>query len=145
MSNPGSYVVLIACSQPTTIEVGALGDRSFRATTYAYVGSAFGPGGLSRVDRHRRVAAGDHDVRHWHIDYLLGTTGVGIEAVETYPNRDIECDLATVIEAAGCQPVPAFGASDCDCESHLFELAVDSVAAARSLLSECKKSISTID
>ena len=120
MTDPGSYVLVIAVESPTTIEVGALGDREFTAGGYAYVGSAFGPGGLSRVDRHRRVANGDHDTRHWHIDYLLGADSIRLATVETYPNEDIECALATAFADAGCEPVAAFGASDCDCGSHLW-------------------------
>lgn len=119
MSDTGSYVLFIEC-EPTTIEVGALGPVEFAATSYAYVGSAFGAGGLGRVDRHRRVARGDHPVRHWHIDYLLGTDAVELASVETFPNRDIECELATAFAESGCQAVDAFGASDCDCVSHLW-------------------------
>ncbi len=68
----GTYTLLIALAKPATIAVGALGECEFSAGRYAYTGSAFGPGGFSRVDRHREVASGDRDVRHWHIDYLLG-------------------------------------------------------------------------
>ena len=120
MAAPGSYILVVAVDQPTTIEVGALGDREFTAGGYAYVGSAFGPGGLSRVDRHRRVDSGDHNTRHWHIDYLLGATATRLAGVETYPDEDIECALATAFADAGCEPVAAFGASDCDCNSHLW-------------------------
>ena len=120
MADPGSYVLVIDCEEPTTIEVGALGDREFTTGGYAYVGSAFGPGGLSRVDRHRRVASGDHDTRHWHIDYLLGATTTRLATVETYPAEEIECALATAFAEAGCEPVADFGASDCDCGSHLW-------------------------
>ena len=136
MADPGSYVLVIDFEAPTTIEVGALGNREFTAGGYAYVGSAFGPGGLSRVDRHRRVASGDHDTRHWHIDYLLGATATRLAGVETYPNKDIECALATAFADAGCEPVAAFGASDCDCNSHLWELDGRSLPAAVKTVSE---------
>ena len=136
MADPGSYVLVIAVEAPTTIEVGALGDREFTAGGYAYVGSAFGPGGLSRVDRHRQVASGDHDTRHWHIDYLLGATATRLAGVEMYPNKDIECALATAFADAGCEPVAAFGASDCDCNSHLWELDGRSLPAAVKTVSE---------
>ncbi|WP_253736836.1 GIY-YIG nuclease family protein [Halohasta salina] len=120
MAGPGSYLLVIDCEQPTEIEVGALGSRAFEAGYYAYVGSAFGPGGLSRVDRHRQVDAGDHDVRHWHVDYLLGAAETELATVETFPDRDLECELSTALGAAGCERVAAFGASDCDCPSHLW-------------------------
>ncbi|MEA1929941.1 MAG: GIY-YIG nuclease family protein [Euryarchaeota archaeon] len=120
MADPGSYLLVIECEQATDIEVGALGTRAFDTGHYAYAGSAFGPGGLSRVDRHRRIAAGDHDVRHWHIDYLLGAEATRLATVETFPDRDLECELATALAEAGCDRVDAFGASDCDCPSHLW-------------------------
>jgi len=122
MADPGSYILVVAVEAPTTIEIGALGDREFTAEGYAYVGSAFGPGGLSRVDRHRRVASGDNDTRHWHIDYLLGADATQLASVKTYPNEDVECALAAAFADAGCEPVTAFGASDCDCNSHLWEI-----------------------
>jgi len=122
MAGPGSYVLVVAVAEPTTIEVGALGDREFTPGGYAYVGSAFGPGGLTRVDRHRELADGDRETRHWHIDYLLGATATRLATVETYPAEDIECALATAFAEAGCEPVVDFGASDCDCGSHLWEL-----------------------
>jgi len=121
MAEPGSYVLIVGVEQQTTIEVGALGDRTFAAGYYAYVGSAFGPGGLSRIDRHRELADGDNDTRHWHIDYLLGGEKNSLATVEQFPDRDIECALATAFADAGCEPVAAFGASDCDCVSHLWK------------------------
>jgi Uri superfamily endonuclease len=126
MADRGSYVLVIDCERPTTIAVGALGSVDVDAGTYAYVGSAFGPGGLGRVDRHRRVDAGDHDVRHWHIDYLLGAAETRLARVETFAGRDLECALAAALERVGCVPIDDFGASDCDCESHLW--GVDSEA-----------------
>lgn len=120
MIDPGSYVLVVAVDRPTTVAVGALGPVAFETGRYAYVGSAFGPGGLSRVDRHRRIASGDHDVRHWHIDYLLGASATRLAVVETFPGRDVECALAAAFGDAGCGCVAAFGASDCDCESHLW-------------------------
>jgi len=120
MADPGSYLLIIECEQSTEITVGALGNLAFEAGLYGYVGSAFGPGGLSRVDRHRRIAAGDHDVRHWHVDYLLGAEATRLVAVETFVDRDVECTLATALSKADCRHVDAFGSSDCDCVSHLW-------------------------
>ena len=114
MADHGSYVLVVDCDGPVDSEVGALGEIAFDGQ-FAYVGSAFGPGGLSRVDRHRRVTAGDHDTRHWHIDYLLGypdATLVGDVRTEA----DVECTVARALPSG---PVAGFGASDCDCESHL--------------------------
>ncbi|WP_226004319.1 GIY-YIG nuclease family protein [Natrinema salinisoli] len=113
----GTYVLVIGVTEATTIEVGALGDREFTAGTYAYVGSAFGRGGFSRIDRHRELAAGDRETRHWHIDYLLGDSGTRLETAITFPDADRECELAGSLPGT---PVPDFGASDCDCGSHLL-------------------------
>ena len=120
MADPGSYLLVIRCAQPTDIEVGALGEIPFETGYYGYAGSAFGAGGLSRVDRHRRIANGEHDVRHWHIDCLLGADAVQLSTVELFPDRDLECALAAALEEKGCRRVESFGASDCDCASHLW-------------------------
>jgi len=120
MADPGSYLLVVDCTHSTEIEVGALGPIQFETGYYAYAGSAFGPGGLSRVDRHRTIARGDHDVRHWHIDYLLGADGVELSTVELFPERDVECALAAAVKNEGCRRIESFGASDCDCGSHLW-------------------------
>ncbi|SEO87841.1 Uri superfamily endonuclease [Halogranum amylolyticum] len=112
----GTYTLVVDLPETATIDVGALGDCRFPAGGYAYTGSAFGPGGLSRVDRHRRVATGDHDVRHWHVDYLLGHPSTSVVAVVVTRGVDVECAVA---QRLGDGPLEEFGASDCDCESHL--------------------------
>lgn len=47
----GTYVLLVDVPRAATLEVGALGQLEFAAGAYAYVGSAFGPGGFARIDR----------------------------------------------------------------------------------------------
>ncbi|SEA07490.1 endonuclease-3 [Haloplanus vescus] len=115
-STGGTYTLVLALDRPVTIEVGALGDRAFPAGAYAYTGSALGQGGFARVDRHRRVAAGEHDVRHWHVDYLTGHPAVELVDVVRAPGADVECAVAARLPQG---PVAGFGASDCDCRSHL--------------------------
>lgn len=102
------------------IDIGALGTITFDPGRYAYVGSAFGPGGFARVDRHREIARGDRETRHWHVDYVLGHPDVGLETIARFPDDDRECDLADTLPG---EPVPGVGASDCDCPAHL--LAID--------------------
>ncbi len=114
----GTYVLIVAVDRPTTVEVGALGDREFADGAYAYVGSAFGPGGFARVDRHRELAAGERDARHWHVDYLLGDPAASLEAAITFADADRECELAGQLPG---EPVAGFGASDCGCEAHLLD------------------------
>lgn len=116
MTTGGTYTLIFALSEPATVTVGALGEHRFPAGGYAYTGSALGSGGFSRVDRHRRVAAGDHDTRHWHVDYLAGHPATNLVDVVRAEGRDVECAVA---DALGDGPVAEFGASDCDCRSHL--------------------------
>ena len=113
----GTYVLVIDVPKTTSFDVGALGERTFEAGTYAYVGSAFGPGGFSRVERHRELAAGDRDTRHWHIDYLLGRPATTLETAIIFPDADRECELAAQLPGT---PVDGFGASDCECAGHLL-------------------------
>ena len=112
----GTYTLLVEFPAATTLSVGALGEHRFPAGAYAYTGSALGPGGFSRVRRHRRTARDDHDVRHWHVDYLLGETDARIDRVVHAPGVDAECAVAGRLPAG---PVDGFGASDCGCPSHL--------------------------
>ena len=112
----GSYTLVVDLASDASLSVGALGDRDFPAGAYAYTGSALGTGGFSRVDRHLRTARGDHDVRHWHVDYLLGHSDARIDRVVRSGGVDVECAVAERLPAG---PVAGFGASDCDCPSHL--------------------------
>jgi len=131
MTDGGTYVLVFAVPEPTALEVGALGDQRFPAGGYCYVGSALGSGGFSRIDRHRRVAAEEHDVRHWHVDYLNGHPVTELVGVERIHGRDCECALASEL---GDGPVPGFGSSDCDCETHLSRFATpeEALTAAKS-------------
>ncbi|TKX74875.1 GIY-YIG nuclease family protein [Halorubrum sp. GN11_10-6_MGM] len=112
----GSYTLVVDLASDAALTAGALGDRRLPAGAYAYTGSALGSGGFSRVDRHRRTARGDHDVRHWHVDYLLGHPAARIDRVVRSVGVDVECRVAERLPAG---PVDGFGASDCDCPSHL--------------------------
>ncbi len=112
----GTYTLLIELPRSIELEIGALGTYDIPAGWYAYTGSAFGAGGFSRIDRHRRVAAGEHNVRHWHIDYLLGHPATTLTAVERQPEEDVECAVADALPES---PVAGFGSSDCDCPAHL--------------------------
>lgn len=112
----GTYTLLFAASREFDVSVGALGDYTLPAGGYAYTGSALGSGGFSRIDRHRRVADGDHDVRHWHVDYLGGHDAVELLGDRRLHDRDAECVVASRLADS---PVSGFGASDCDCEAHL--------------------------
>lgn len=113
-SAKGTYTLLVQVTDPVELEVGALGLIEFPAGYYAYTGSAFGPSGFSRIDRHRRVSAGENPTRHWHIDYLLPHTALLTDYRAA--GVDKECDIAGRLPG---EPIPGFGASDCSCDSHL--------------------------
>ncbi|WP_117590965.1 GIY-YIG nuclease family protein [Haloprofundus halophilus] len=112
----GTYTLVVEVATDTRLTVGALGAVELLAGGYTYTGSAHGPGGFARVDRHREVAAGERDVRHWHVDYLLGHPATTIRDVVTTPRLDVECAVAAALDDG---PVPGFGSSDCGCRSHL--------------------------
>lgn len=116
MAEGGTYTLVFSLPVAVDIEVGALGEHRFPAGGYCYTGSALGSGGFARIDRHRRVAAGEHDVRHWHVDYFGAHTEVDLVDVVRTAGDDRECEVAGKL---GSGPVSGFGASDCDCETHL--------------------------
>ncbi len=112
----GTYTILIELREATTLTVGALGERRLPAGWYAYTGSAFGPGGFARVDRHYELAAGERGSRHWHVDYLLGCEVAVVRDDVRTSDADRECAVAAALTEG---PVGGFGASDCGCRSHL--------------------------
>ncbi len=115
----GTYTLVVELASDSVLEVGALGEHAFDRGWYAYTGSAFGPGGFARVERHRELAAGEREARHWHVDYLLGHPDAAIREVVRSPGANVECAVARRLPAG---PVEGFGASDCDCPSHLAAL-----------------------
>lgn len=113
--NGGTYTLLTDLPEQTTIEVGALGEFTLSPGAYAYTGSALGNGGFARVDRHRQVARGDNGAKHWHVDYLTGHAQTTL-VDDVTAGVDAECRVARSLPTS---PVPGFGASDCDCHSHI--------------------------
>ena len=114
---PGTYVLVLHLDHDRSITVGRLGQFSFPAGYYLYIGSAQGPGGLrARLRRHLRGG----ERLHWHVDYLRNWT----RPVEVWYNvgtRRQECAWREAIQEAGFSlSVPKFGASDCRCPGHLL-------------------------
>jgi Uri superfamily endonuclease len=99
------------------IEIGSLGIIRFREGYYSYTGSARGPGGLRRVERHKEVIRGLNLARRWHIDYLLLYTSL-VDAVVTPTSLDLECRIARRIWSE-LEVVSRFGSTDCRCPGHL--------------------------
>ena len=114
----GVYVLVLEAHG--TVRVGRLGRQRFDGV-YLYVGSALGPGGLKRVERHRAVALGRNKTRRWHIDYLLALGSLrGVFVIET--SQKIECAVAQRLSRIAQPVVKGFGSSDCQCCTHLFRL-----------------------
>lgn len=114
---PGIYTIVLGLSNDIEIAVGSLGRILFPQGYYAYTGSARGPGGLKRIERHMEVLKGERTTRHWHIDYLLPLTCFE-DVIVTTTAQDLECCIARKIRER-LLPIPGFGCTDCGCISHL--------------------------
>jgi len=115
----GVYVLFLTCVSERNVKVGRFGVLKTKPGVYAYVGSAYGAGGIaSRVGRHMKTAK----KCRWHIDYIrryMKFLSVWVTAEE----REAEHDIARrFIEHGASVPMPGFGSSDCGCLSHLFHL-----------------------
>lgn len=115
--NAGIYTLVLNLDQGRDIEVGMLGRLHFGEGYYCYTGSARGPGGLKRVERHKKVMQGRNPARRWHIDYLLPFASL-VDVVVTKTSADLECQIAAEI-GAKLQVLPSFGSTDCRCPGHL--------------------------
>lgn len=111
----GTYSLIVDVRTAATTVVGALGELTVQPGWYAYAGSALGAGGFARIDRHRSVARGDRDTRHWHVDSLLGLESAAVETSVRTADVDGECAVAAATDA---KPIPGFGASDCSTHLH---------------------------
>jgi Uri superfamily endonuclease len=118
MSETGNYILLLHLLDDEILTIGKLGTFDFPAGWYAYVGSAFGSGGLvARLKHHLQPV----EKPHWHIDYLRQAAQVKeiwLSPDTTSHERDW-ADLILAIPGA-IIIVEGFGASDSDRESHLF-------------------------
>lgn len=113
----GIYVLLFE-NEACTITVGALGVIHFQKGWHAYVGSALGTGGFVRVRRHVNLYNLKNKDPHWHIDYLLLSSGWTVrKAYGIATLKRIECLIAHKMEG---EPISHFGSSDCSCNGHLF-------------------------
>jgi Uri superfamily endonuclease len=114
---PGVYTIILRLDSEIEIIIGSLGRLHFAQGYYAYTGSARGPGGLKRVERHLKVLNGSNPARRWHIDYLLPHTSLE-KVTATQTNLDFECRVAQIIDDM-LPHIPRFGSTDCKCQSHL--------------------------
>jgi Uri superfamily endonuclease len=116
----GTYILITQVSQLKRIAIGSLGKFEIIPGFYAYVGSAFGSGGLrARIGHHLESTAHPH----WHIDYLL-QVAKPVEVWFSTSNRKLEHHWAELLENAASFRVPIlrFGSSDYHRSraSHLF-------------------------
>jgi Uri superfamily endonuclease len=117
LSEKGIYCLIFE-NQSCKIEVGRKGEVSFPAGFYVYVGSALGPGGLKRVNRHINFSRNKDRNPSWHVDYLhLNPAFKLVSAVCAFTPVRLECELAGRI---GGELILGFGCADCNCSSHLF-------------------------
>jgi len=116
-SEKGVYVLFLMCTKKAEVRVGCIGRISLKEGIYAYVGSAYGGGGIrKRVSRHLRT----NKKCRWHIDYIrrhMSFCGLWV----TTAGSEMEHRIADMFLKSGATvPMKGFGASDCRCESHLF-------------------------
>ncbi len=111
------YSVQLELENDQLITVGKLGTFHFKKGTYIYVGSAK-RAICARLERHKRL----EKPKRWHIDYLRPFCK--ITKIITYENTLGECGLAENLRKNenGSFPIKKFGASDCQCTSHLIML-----------------------
>lgn len=121
MVSKGTYCLCIRVKDTIVVRIGALGELTFEKGYYVYVGSALNS--LEpRIIRHLKVSRKEHQVIHWHIDYLLKEKEVEIEKVYFIANgQKQECKLAEKVLEYG-DPIKKFGCSDCMCISHLYRV-----------------------
>jgi endonuclease-3 len=113
----GIYTAILGLHPGREISVGSLGRIFFRRGYYSYTGSARGPGGLKRVERHLQVLKGSSHARRWHIDYLLPHASL-VEVAITLTAQDLECQISRRI-GEHLPSIPGFGSTDCRCPGHL--------------------------
>ena len=112
---------LLALEAQCSLEVGRLGELPFDGW-YVYVGSAQGPGGLKRLQRHFAYPQRAGAPRRWHIDALLACGALRC-AVACVTDQRLECRLAQGLGRMLAPAFKGFGSSDCPCPTHLFSSA----------------------
>lgn len=117
-SHSGTYVLVLESQRQDTLAIGRTKTLVLQKGFYLYVGSAFGPGGVqARVGHHMTPSANPH----WHIDYLKQAIPI-TRIWYAYHRIRREHQWADILQTFPHASIPLkkFGASDCDCEAHLF-------------------------
>jgi Uri superfamily endonuclease len=118
----GTYILVIKILTRSSVNIGALGELFFDKGYYLYVGSAMGEGSTSLINRLKRhLLPSTHKKIHWHIDYLLKDPNSSIITIYLIPSQvSLECIIAQEFQKKSDDIILNFGASDCDCQTHLF-------------------------
>jgi len=110
----GVYLLSFFLPKDSTVGVGSLGEESFPAGYSLYVGTA--KRALSaRLKHHQRLSK----KTFWHMDYLRPFTR-HIKIIPIRGDNLSEHSLARAVSSIASWSIPRFGASDCNCRSHLF-------------------------
>ncbi len=110
----GTYIIVLYMDRSKQLQIGKLGRLKFKKGYYAYVGSAFGTGGLKARIKHHIAPKKRY---HWHIDYL----NPNVRKVWVSDDGErLEHTWAKALGGMASDAIPGFGCSDCSCESHLF-------------------------
>lgn len=112
----GCYFLLLQLPAAATITVGRLGEVTFPAGYYIYVGSARRHL-TQRLNRHLRR----RKKLFWHIDYLREKAAHCV-VLPVRTADDLEHELAAAVSRIAHWQVRGFGCSDCTCTTHLFGL-----------------------
>ncbi|UMZ73838.1 GIY-YIG nuclease family protein [Natranaerofaba carboxydovora] len=117
------YLIVFELEKSKIIKIGKLGEFHFPPGFYVYIGS--GKKNIeARVARHIKK----NKKKRWHIDYL-SVVASPVEVrflkdsnIDNHNNYDKEeCCLARRLsDMGGLIIVDGFGASDCNCPSHLL-------------------------
>jgi sugar fermentation stimulation protein A len=118
----GSYLFIIYLDGDKEIAIGSLGSLHFRKGYYVYVGSAM-RNLTARTERHKRKRKN----LFWHVDYLR-EQGQVVHAIPIRSASRLECEIAESLQEISDGRVERFGASDCQCDSHLFYMKTNPVS-----------------
>jgi sugar fermentation stimulation protein A len=110
----GSYLLHLKLAKRTAIKAGRLPESVFPAGYYVYVGSAMS-GLSSRLARHCRKSKRIH----WHIDHLTAEAS-HVVPLPIRSSKRQECEIAGGLSSTLEPFQKGFGASDCECATHLF-------------------------
>jgi Uri superfamily endonuclease len=115
MKYSGTYALVMALRVELRLRAGRLGIHNLIPGYYVYTGSALG-GLAGRLRHHLKL----EKRLHWHIDYLLREAAIA-QVWYALGQLRLECTWNAIVKglpgAISC--IPGFGASDCQCSSHL--------------------------